>query len=229
MADDPHRCGKRAPTAKTVRPKRHSAAGSSPVVEVAARHLSRWRGTGMAWNAEVKWTTPEDAENASNDKLPIAWRGQLQDGAAKSVHGSSQVRQHRKWVWSNAVAVLPCHRSSQDVAAALAMANLEGPLEPLLLLVCCEDLGKWPEVLRYAEASLRHPHGREAATDAMHRIMWRKPAMPAATRAMQLKIRRQSYTSLRSLAEGALGAWLEQAADKFLTALNHEGDGNGSE
>lgn len=191
----------------------------NPVVEEAARHLSRWRGTGMAWHAELEWTTPEDADNAANERLPIAWRGKLEDGAAKSVRGSSRVRQHRTWTRSAGAAVMPCHRPGSDVSAALAMAKLDGPLEPLLMLVCCEDLARWPEVRCYAMAALRHPHGHEAVTDAMHRIMWRRPVMPLEMRAKALHVRKDRYARIRAFAERTLEAWLLDASEKFLSAL----------
>lgn len=190
-----------------------------PIVEEAARHLCRWRGTGMAWNAELEWTTPSDPENAEHDRLAVAWRGRLEEGAGKSILGSGHVRQHRTWARSAKAAVIPSHRSGCDVAAALAMAELDGPLEAILLLVCCEDFTRWPEVKRYAVAALRHPHAGEAATDAMHRIMWRRPAIPLAARARSLVTRKQAYSSLRACAEATFQDWLDLAAERFLTAL----------
>ena len=115
---------------------------------------------------------------------------------------------------------MPCHRSSSDVSAALAMAKLDGPLEPLLMLVCCEDLARWAEVRRYALAALRHPHGHEAVTDAMHRIMWRRPVMPLEARAKLMGVRKERYATLRRLAEDMLGRWAEEAAERFLATLS---------
>lgn len=191
----------------------------NPVVEEAARHLGRWRGTGMAWSADVEWTIPEDAENGSNDKLSVAWRGRVEEGAARSIRGGSKVRQHRSWSRSNAAAVIPCHRSNDDIAAALAMARLEGPHEPLLMLVCCEDLTGWPTVRAHAIAALGHPNGHEAVTDAMHRIMWRRPVMTLQARAKSLRMRKQAYAVLRDCAAATLTEWLTEASRRFLAAM----------
>jgi len=174
----------------------------------------------MAWHAELEWTTSEDPENSTHDRLPIARRGRLEEGAGKSISGSGHVRQHRTWSRSAKAAVIPSHRSGCDVAAALALADLDGPLEAILLLVCCEDLTRWPEVKRYAMAALRHPHGGEAATDAMHRIMWRRPARPLQMRAKALRSRKANYATTRYRAEGLLLSWLELGASRFLDALN---------
>ncbi len=91
------------------------------------------------------------------------------------------------------------------------------------MLVCCEDLGRWPEVRRYAMAALRHPHGHEAVTDAMHRIMWRKPVMPVDARAKSLRARKDNYARVRALAEDMLARWLADGAERFLADLN-QGD-----
>ena len=176
----------------------------------------------MAWHADVKWVASDDPDNAPNDRLAVTWRGRVEEGAARSVRGGLAVRQQRSWSRSARSAVMPCHRSGCDVSAALAMAKLDGPLEALLMLVCCEDFSRWPEVERCAVAALRHPHGKEAATDAMHRIMWRRPVLSVAARAKGLRIRKDSYALLRRCAEGLLRAWLEDAAEDFLNAL--EGD-----
>ena len=174
----------------------------------------------MAWHADLEWATFADPDNASNDLLPVARRGHLEEGAAKSIRGSGRVRQQRAWTRAGQVAVIPSHRSGCDVSAALAMATLDGPLESILLLVCCEDLRRWPEVLRQAMAALQHPHGREAATDAMHRIMWRRPVEPLHVRAKGLRCRKESYAKLRDSAERLLLVWLELAAERFIRALN---------
>lgn len=100
------------------------------------------------------------------------------------------------------------------------MARLDGPLEALLLLVCCEDLGRWPVVERYAVAALRHPHATEAVTDAMHRILWRRPVLPLDARAKSLGVRKTAYSSARVAAELTLRDWLDIAAQRFLAALD---------
>lgn len=174
----------------------------------------------MAWHAELEWTTSDDPENSEHDRLPIAKRGHLEEGAGKSIGGGGHVRQHRAWNRSAKAAVIPSHRSGCDVAAALALAELDGPLEAILLLVCCEDLAQWPEVERFAIAKLRHPHAREAVTDAMHCIMWRRPIMPLAARAVSLRTRKSKYSTLRDLAESMLCVWLETAAKRFLSTLH---------
>lgn len=173
----------------------------------------------MGWHADIEWVNPADPDNAAGDRLPVARRGRVEDGAARSIDGCGRVRQQRTWERSAKAAVMPCHRSSSDVSAALAMAKLEGPLEPLLLLVCCEDLGRWPEVERYAVASLRHPHGKEAVTDAMHRILWRRPVMPLDARAKSLCVRKDNYARLRGLADDMLRRWLVEAAERFMESL----------
>lgn len=116
-------------------------------------------------------------------------------------------------------AVMPCHRPSSDVGAALAMAKLDGPLGSLLMLVCCEDLAQWPEVRGYVVAALKHPQGHEAATDAMHRIMWRRPAMTLEARAKSLRVRKQDYARVRAAAQATLLDWLDLAARRLIDAL----------
>lgn len=190
-----------------------------PAVEEAARHLCRWRGTGMAWNAELEWVKPDDAENSDRERLHVVRRGRLEEGAAKSISGSVRVRQQRSWANSGAALAIPAHKSDADVGAALALANLTGPLEPLLLLVCCEDLVQWQAVIRFGLPAMNHPHALEALTDAMHCLMWRRPVMSLAKRAASLKVRRENYARLRRQANALLGTWLEMAAERFLGAL----------
>ena len=189
------------------------------VIEEAARHLCRWRGTGMAWHADVEWVSPDDPDNADGDRFPVARRGKVSEAAARSIAGGKGVGQQRTWVRSSKAAVMPCHRSSSDVSAALAMAKLEGPLEPILLLVCCEDLGRWPVVRRYAAASLRHRFSDEAATDAMHRILWRRPVQPLDVRAKSLSVRKADYARLRAIAEDLFAEWTLEGAMRFLDCL----------
>ena len=174
----------------------------------------------MAWFADLEWVKPDGQENAHNDRLPIARRGYMEEGAAKSIRGSGRVRQQRAWNRSAQAAVIPSHRSGCDVSTALAMAELPGPLEAILILACCEDLARWPEVHRYAVASLGCAHAHEAVTDAMSRIMWRRPVEPLQARAKGLCIRKANYAKARDCAERLLLAWLDLAAGRFLAALN---------
>lgn len=190
-----------------------------PAVEEAARHLCRWRGAGMAWNADLEWEKPEEAENSPHDRLHVVRRGRLEEGAAKSIRGSGRVRQQRVWAQSGAALAIPAHKSDSDIGAALALASLTGPLEPLLLLVCCEDLAQWQAITRFALPALNHPHGLEALTDAMHCLMWRRPVMSLAKRAACLKVRREYYARLRRQADSLLRCWLAMAAERFLSAL----------
>jgi hypothetical protein len=173
----------------------------------------------MAWNADIEWVRPDEAENAHHDRQHVVRRGRLEEGAAKSIRGSGRVRQQRAWAQSGAALAIPAHKSNSDVGAALALAHLSGPLEPLLLLVCCEDLAQWPTITRFALPVLNHPHGLAALTDAMHCLMWRRPVMSLAKRAASLKVRRENYARLRRQADALLHCWLEMAAQRFLTAL----------
>lgn len=197
-----------------------SEQSSSYVVDEAARYLSSWKGAGMAWHAGVDWVAPDQADNPDAAKLQVVKRGRLLDGAAKSIRGSGRVGQMRDWQASGAKVVIPKHRSGADVAAALAMARLDGPLEAILLLVCCEDLSQWPTVLRYGRVCLPHRFAEEALTDAMHRLMWRRPVLSLGTRAKALRVRKETYAGVRSAAEDTLSRWLGDAAGRFLGALN---------
>ncbi len=191
----------------------------SSAVEEAARHLTRWSGSGMSWHADLEWVSSDDAENAAGDRLPVTWRGRLEEGAARSIAGSQAVRQQRRWARSAGVGVMPCHRSAQDVSAALAMAQLDGPLEAILLLYACEDFAKWPVVERHLMGVLLHPHSREAAQDAMARLMYRRPAMPLDKRAKMLRCRKADYGRVRTAATALLGSWLNTSARRFLRHL----------
>lgn len=188
-------------------------------MDEAARYLSSWKGAGMGWHADVDWVSPDQADNPDAAKLRVVKRGRVLDGAAKSIRGSGRVGQMRDWQASGGKVVIPKHRSGADVAAALAMARLDGPLEAILLLVCCEDLSQWPTVLRYGRVCLPHRFAEEALTDAMHRIMWRRPVMSLETRAKSLRVRRESYAAIRQSAEDTLSRWSETAAQRFLQSL----------
>ena len=130
--------------------------------------------------------------------------------------------QMRAWQASGGRVILPKHRSGADVATALAMAKLDGPLEAILLLVCCEDLSQWPTVLRYGRVCLPHRFADEALTDAMHRIMWRRPVMPLEARAKSLGVRKDAYRLARVRAEEMVGGWTENAAVRFLLAFRRD-------
>ena len=173
----------------------------------------------MAWYADVEWMGAGDRQVDSGGQLTVVRRGRVVDGAVRAIGGSSRATQQRRWVASAKAAVVPFRRCHGDVSAALAMAKLEGPLEPTLMLICCDDRSRWPVVLRYALAALRHRHGHEAATDAMHRLMWRRPVLPSADRAKSLRMRRTRYTALRTSAEGMFTEWADAAAIRFLRAL----------
>lgn len=189
-------------------------------MDEAARHLSSWKGAGMAWHADVDWVSADQPENPEPVTLHVVKRGRLLDGAAKSVRGSGRVGQMRVWQASGGRVVIPKHRSGADVAAALAMAQLDGPLEAILLLVCCEDLAQWPTVLRYGRVCLPHRFADEALTDAMHRIMWRRPVMPLEARAKSLRVRKDRYAVIRGAAESMLIGWVEAAAERLTFALH---------
>lgn len=190
------------------------------VVDEAARYLSSWRGAGMAWHADVDWVSPDQTDNPDAAKLQVVKRGRLLDGAAKAIRGSGRVGQMRDWQASGGRVVIPKHTSGADVAAALAMARLDGPLEAILLLVCCEDLSQWPTVLRYGRVCLPHRFADEALTDAMHRIMWRRPVMPLEARAKSLRVRKDRYAVIRGVAESMLIGWVEAAAERLSFALH---------
>lgn len=190
------------------------------VVDEAARYLSSWKGAGMAWHADVDWVAADQADNPDAAKLQVVKRGRLLDGAARAVRGSGRVGQLRAWQASGGRVVIPKHHPGADVAAALAMARLDGPLEAILLLVCCEDLSQWPTVLRYGRVCLPHRFAEEALTDAMHRIMWRRPVLPLEARAKALRVRKETYAVVRLTAEETLSRWLGDAAGRFLGALN---------
>lgn len=193
------------------------------VVDEAARYLSSWKGAGMAWHADVDWVTADQADNPEGSTLRVVKRGRLLDGAAKSLRGSGRVGQVREWQASGTKVVIPKQKSGADIAAALAMAQLDGPLEAILLLVCCEDLAQWPTVLRYGRVCLPHRFADEALTDAMHRIMWRRPVIPLAARAKLLRVRKQRFAVLRSEAELILMTWLTLGAQRFVETVRAEG------
>lgn len=197
-----------------------SEQSSSYVVDEAARYLSSWKGGGMAWHADVDWVSADQPENAETVTLHVVKRGRLLDGAAKSVRGSGRVGQMRVWQASGGRVVIPKQRSGADIAAALAMAQLDGPLEAILLLVCCQDLSQWPTVLQYGRVCLPHRFVDEALTDAMHRIMWRRPVLSLEARAKSLRVRKDNYGKVRAAAERTLCDWLIDASERFLRCLN---------
>lgn len=196
-----------------------SEQSSSYVVDEAARYLSSWKGAGMAWHADVDWVSPEQADNPEGSTLRVVKRGRLLDGAAKSLRGSGRVGQMWNWQASGGRLVTPKHQSGADIAAALAMAQLDGPLEAILLLVCCQDLSQWPTVLRYGRVCLPHRFAEEALTDAMHRIMWRRPVMSLEARARSLRVRRDTYATIRVAAEEMFRSWLHEASALFVSRL----------
>ncbi|KGM55989.1 hypothetical protein N800_10205 [Lysobacter daejeonensis GH1-9] len=191
-------------------------------VDQAARYLSSWKGAGMAWHADLDWVAPDQPDNPELAALRVVKRARLLEGAAKSLRGSGRVGQMREWKASGTKVVIPKHRSGADIAAALAMAQLDGPLEAILLLVCCEDLSQWPTVLRYGRVRLAHRFAEEALTDAMHRIMWRRPVMALEARAKSLGVRKDAYRLARVRAEEMLGGWTENAAVRFLLAFRSD-------
>lgn len=217
-------------------------------LELAARHLAGWSGSGQSWHADweeqklgardLPATTlgdlsPEFSDaikkgpaRGGPDALSICWRGRVTEQAG--VQSRTLTRRQHAWVTAGGSVVLPRHRSHAEAAAALSFAKLPGPLAPLLLLYACEDLRQWPKVERFALACYPHP---DAVGDAMQRILWRTQGrfspMPRDHRAKQLGVRAATFRQRTRRAEAMLREWLDRAAWAFLFALMDDGtEGN---
>src|SRR5688572_4554661 len=104
-------------------------------LELAARHLAGWSGSGQTWFAdweEVSTAGPAaDMEAAgSPDALAIRWRGRVEEQAGARTR--MRVRRFHGWGRHGTKVAIPSHRPSRDAAGALSIAKLTGPLAPLL-------------------------------------------------------------------------------------------------
>jgi hypothetical protein len=198
---------------------------------MAARYLSGWRGGGQSWTAPtaLREASPEESGNAlGSEHLWVVKRGKVEEQAGGRLVDGTRIKRVVSWRGRLPAepngrvlrVATPRHKSSATAAAALAFAELPGPLGPLLLLYACEDLRLWKRIEPYLLACLPQPQAWE---DAMRRIMWGTRAtyspMPKDDRAKQLGIRTSTYRRQTRLAESLLRKWLNRAAWGFLCAL----------
>lgn len=131
--------------------------------------------------------------------------------------GPNRVRQFKDWREDDhyrGSACMPHVRSGSDVAAALAMARLSGPLMPLLLLYALQDETQTETVLRYACACGARP---EIARDALVRVL--SPGrITRGDAKTSLRMRRSEYSKQMRTAQARLEQWLHRAAVEFLCA-----------
>jgi hypothetical protein len=203
-------------------------------LELAARHLAGWSGSGQHWHADFMQQAADEAERDSQHAGPqhyalsVCWRGRVEEQAGSKT--KQRVRRLHRWSIARRTVAIPFHRPCHDASGALAFAKLPGPLAPILLLYASEDLRQWPTVERFALACLPCIRS-EAIGDAMRRILWGSRGQysppPQDARARSLGVRAATYRAQTRKAESLLRRWLDRAAWGFLLALN-DGEAEGT-
>lgn len=154
-------------------------------------------------------------------KLPRAKRDELLAWSEDPAHRMSQKRgdgigEFEQWTGHGGhTVVIHAHDNSQ-AAAALAMAKLPMPLEPMLRLVALEQADQWPIVLRYC---LLVGLDCRACLDAMRRILWPSPRIRKPTIDQGAKGgRADDYRRQVRAASRMMTGWLHEASVRFVTA-----------
>jgi len=138
---------------------------------------------------------------------------------AEALAWSEQHRLHgigefERWKTATPSVCVPHVRSGSEVAAALAMSRMPGPLRPLLLLYALQDETQGEVVLRYACACGARP---EIARDALVRVL--SPGrIPRGQAKPSLRMRRSEYSKQLRAIQARLEQWLHRAATEFLRA-----------
>lgn len=195
------------------------------LVERAARRLARALGPGHGWRPDVREATRGGGATTlppQSPALAISRRGQVTEGAAKSIGGSRHVRRQQEWSKSRGVVAVPSYRQDSDALAALSFAKLDGPLEAILLLYATGDVNRyWPTVKRFGLAGKAAWADDCAITDAMQRILCGRAAISQDARAKELRVRADTYRSQTRNSEAVIRNWLNRAAAIFLYASSY--------
>jgi len=195
------------------------------LVELAARRLARALGTGYSWHPDVREATKSGGATPLpplSSALAISRRGQVTEGAAKSIGGSRHVRRQQEWSKSRGVVAVPSYRLDSDALAALSFAKLDGPLEAILLLYATGDVNRyWPVVKRFGLAVRPGVFGEESLLDAMERLLCfrRSAKTPLDGRAKALGIRASTYRDEVKRSGAMLESWLQRATVRYMNAL----------
>lgn len=172
-------------------------------------------GTGSTLNGRTELVAVDgDARGAA---VPVAWAGQREESAARSIAGGSRTPAMRRWSRSAAVVALPSFKPDRDAVAALG--RVEAVPAALLRVYALEDWQAWPVVEMAAMVVVSGRGAREAVADAMSRILWRVAAVSQDNRAKDLRMRASSYRALTGEAEVVLRRWLDRGATQHLQAV----------
>lgn len=184
-------------------------------------------GMSIAWQTE----TIEQAGKAIHPKanhqpdwfraLPQSHRAELLAWSEDPAHRMSQRRgdgigEFERWTGHAGHTVIVHANGGSHAAAALAMAKLRPPLEPVLRLVALEQGDQWPVVLRCCLAA---GLSEQACLDAMVRIMWPDPRVKKPTIDQRAKGgRADGYRIQVRAASRLLRKWLHDASVRFMSA-----------
>lgn len=193
------------------------------LVELAARRLARAFGTGYGWRPDVNeavMSGPGREVAPLSSALAISRRGQVTEGAAKSVGGSGHVRRQQQWMQYGGVVAVPSYRLDSDALAALSFAKLDGPLEAILLLYATGHVNRyWPTVKRFGLVAKPGRFVDEGLTDAIQRILVGRAAISQDDRARQLHVRALTYRAVSQQCEALFRRWLIRASVGFINAI----------
>ncbi len=205
---------------------RHTPAEVTARAEVAARTLARLYSPGCAWEAIIVANDFGMADvfnmDGERDDTPCELRGAFRVFTrgtktmrkTADVDGVPGLRYHN----ASGAAVTLRSRRCEEVSGALSFARL-APIPQALLLTYSGDYSQWASA-RAALCSLRPGEQWAAAVDdAGNRLIFAKAVMPAAARALKLRMRKENVLAMRRDAERILIGWLDSASRAFLAAL----------
>lgn len=168
------------------------------------------------------------------DKLRTAQEWSDANSIRKAGRGIDyKVHEFEHWQTVTSVVMVPRARPISRVLDALADAELDGPLEPLLMFAATQDPRYWPKVKLHAEAC-GHPswacdeagllvalgewHTRRSRNSKHNRSASRRQR----DRAKALCMRIEDYATVVHAAFGRLDEWLNRASCRVLDAMAPE-------
>jgi hypothetical protein len=210
------------------RRSRHSPLDVPPMVEAAARVLTKMQSLACAWEfvpSEDDYDTADffgedgtadlEAVPEHHGILRVFRRGTKMMSKTGTLDGVKGLR----FFNASSAGIVPKVSGAERAATALAFAKLQR-IPEALLLTYAGDFSQWPAVRSVACALRPGASWAAAVEDAGHRLMFARAVKPAADRARELRERKSVLLALRREAETLLKGWLESASVRFLRTLD---------
>ena len=160
--------------------------------------------------------------STENQAMVLSWSAANPIGDPPGSPAAARPRESQHWKRAARVALIPKAQSGAHAAAALAIADLPGPLRPLLTLYALEDAEQLEAIFLHAAARGLQP----AATEhALRRLLWpanRVRGGKVDDCAIGAGLPREEYRLAYRTAYRVLRKWLHRACVAFVNACGVE-------